>query len=108
MSRKLIRQHLSDRFELVKEIGLGLPDVETATKYDGSTVLKAGGTFMAGIASHESAEADSLVVRCEFEDRELLLEDAPEIYYVTGYYEKYPVVLARLDYLDADALRDLL
>ena len=71
-------------------------------------MLKVGGCFMAGVATHPSAEPDTLVVRARFEDRELLLEEAPETYYVTDYYVKHPVVLARLARLDADALRDLL
>ena len=97
-----------DPFERVKSIGLSMPGVEAAERYDGTTVLKAGGSFMAGIATDESAEADSLVVRCAVEDRELFIEDAPDIYYVTGFYEKYPLVLARLAKLDESALRDLL
>lgn len=108
MSRKLIRQATADRFDLVKEIGLKLPDVKVAIRYDGSPVLKASGVFMAGIATDESAEADSLVVRCDLDDRDLLLEDAPEIYYVTDFYERHPVVLGRMSLLDDDALRDLL
>ena len=108
MSRKLIRQAASDGFDLVKEIALRLPDVEASIRYDGSPVLKANGSFMAGIATDESAEADSLVVRCDYEDRELLIEDAPDIYYVTDFYERYPLVLARMSMLDESALRDLL
>jgi hypothetical protein len=95
-------------FDLVREIGLSMPDVKASVKYDGSPVLKAGGSFMAGIATDESAEADSLVVRCEFADRELFIEDAPDTYYVTDYYERYPVVLVRLSEVDEAALRDLL
>lgn len=95
-------------FEDVKAVALKLPEVQASIKYDGSTVLKAGGSFMAGIASDESAEADTLVVRCEFDDRDLLLEDAPETYYVTDFYAKYPLVLVRLSELTEDALRDLL
>jgi hypothetical protein len=89
-------------------VGLALPGVEAATKYDGSPVLKAAGCFMAGLATHPSAEPETLVVRFPIEDREQLLEDAPEIYYVTDYYGSYPLVLARLSRLDDDALRDLL
>ena len=63
---------------------------------------------MAALATHESAEPDSLVVRMNPADREALLEDAPETYYVTEYYERHPVVLARLSHLDTDALHDLL
>ncbi len=97
-----------DAFAPVRTIGLSMPDVDAATKYDGSPVLKAGGVFMAGIATDESADADSLVVRCAFDDRELMMEDAPETYYVTDYYRRYPVVLVRLSEVSDDALRDLL
>ena len=98
----------AEPFAIVRDIGLGLPDVEATTKYNGSPVLKLGGCFLAGLAAHPSAEADTLVVRMAIEDRETLLEDAPEIYYVTDYYRPYPIVLARLALLDAAALRDLL
>ena len=98
----------ADAFEIVKAIGLALPGVEADVKYDGSPVLKVGGCFMAGLATHDSAEPGSLVVRADFEERAALLEDAPETYYVTDYYRRYPVVLARLSRLDGDALRDLL
>src|SRR5688572_26876471 len=98
----------AEPFHVVRTVGLRLAGVEAATKYDGSPVLKVGGCFMAGLATHSSAEPDTLVVRARFEDREHLIEDAPETYYVTDYYLKHPVVLARLSTLDPDALRDLL
>jgi hypothetical protein len=63
---------------------------------------------MAGLASHPSAEPDTLVVRSDFEERAYLLEDAPETYYLTDSYENYPVVLVRLSQVNEDALRDLL
>ncbi len=48
------------------------------------------------------------MVRVEFEEREWLLQDAPETYYLTDYYRNYPVVLVRLSRVDPDALGDLL
>ena len=93
---------------MVKSVGLSLPGVEAGTKYDGSPVLRAGGCFMAGLATHPSAEPDSLVVRIELDEREWLLDDAPETYYVTDYYRPYPIVLVRLAHVNRDALRDLL
>jgi hypothetical protein len=98
----------SDAFDRVRAVGLTLPDVEAATRYDGSPVLKLGGCFMAGLATHHSAEPDTLVVRVAFEEREWLLEDAPDTYYLTDSYRKYPVVLVRLSCVDPGALRDLL
>jgi hypothetical protein len=97
-----------DPFEKVKTLGLALPDVTATTKYDGSPVLKVHGSFMAGLAMHQSAEPETLVVRVSFEEREWLLDDAPQTYYVTDYYRSYPVVLIRLSQIDGDALRDVL
>jgi hypothetical protein len=82
-----------------------LPNVEAATKYDGSPVLKVGGRFMAGLATHPSAEPDTLVVRHGLEEREWLLEEAPETYYLTDYYRRYPLVLVRLSRIEPEALR---
>jgi hypothetical protein len=60
------------------------------------------------MATHPSAEPDTLVVRYDLEERGWLLEDAADVYYVTDYYRRWPLVLARLQRLDRDALRDLL
>lgn len=98
----------TDSFDVVKRVGLTLPDVEATVRYDGSPTLKARGCFMACLASHQSAEPDTLVVRMNLADRDALLEDAPETYYVTDFYEPHPVVLARLSQLTTDALHDLL
>ena len=107
MTRRAARS-LRDSFAAVKAVGLALPGVEAVIRYDGSPVLKVGGAFMAGLAMHPSAEPETLVVRSEVEERRWLLEDAPDTYYLTEYYERYPLVLARLSMLDEGALRDLL
>ena len=99
---------VSKAFDLVRSVGLELPDVEAATKYDGSPMLKVGGSFMAGVATHPSAERDTLVVRAGLEEREWLMADAPETYYLTDHYRGYPLILVRLSHVDRDALRDLL
>jgi hypothetical protein len=95
-------------FDRVRRIGLTLPGVVATVRYDGSPRLTLHGCFVAALATHESADADSLVVRMDLDQRTLLIEDAPETYYVTGYYERYPLVLARLPAIADDALRELL
>ena len=97
-----------DSFEVVRRIGLTLPDVEAATRYDGFPVLKIAGVFMAGLATHPSAEPDTLVVRADVEERECFIQDAPETYYLTDDYRSYPVVLVRLRHVTREALRELL
>jgi hypothetical protein len=108
MKRRRAKQAPADTFETVRMVGLTLPGVEATTKYDGSPVLKVGGSFMAGLATHPSAEPDTLVVRAGYEERDWLIEDAPETYYLTDYYRSYPLVLVRLARIDRDALHDLL
>ena len=103
-----MRSRPVDPFEPVRAVGLTLPSVEAATKYDGSPVLKLGGSFLAGLATHPSAEPGTLVVRSTREDRQRLIEDAPETYYLTAYYRTHPVILVRLSHIHPDALRDLL
>jgi hypothetical protein len=98
----------ADAFEIVRTVGLELPGVTETVKYDGSPVLRLGGSFLASLAMHESAEPGTLVVRSARDERGLLLEEAPETYYLTGYYRRHPVVLVRLARIDRDALRDLL
>jgi hypothetical protein len=107
-SRKRRPKTLADAFEAVRTVGLALPDVQATTKYDGSPVLRVRGSFMAGLATHRSAEPDTLVVRVGIEEREWLMQDAPETYYLTDHYRSYPLVLVRLSRIDREALSDLL
>ena len=95
-------------FARVERIGLTLPGVEAGAGYDGSPRLKLAGCFVAGLATHPSAEPETLVVRADPEERAWLLADAPEIYYLTDYYGKYLVVLVRLQGIDDTALAELL
>ena len=108
MSRRRTPQQPADVFDAARTIGLTLAGVTADTKYDGSPVLKIAGCFMAGLARDHSAEPGTLVIRADAEEREWLLADAPDIYYLTEYHRRHPVVLARLSRLDRDALKDLL
>ena len=108
MKRTAATRTPPDIFEIVRSVGLALPGVEAATRYDGSPVLKVGGSFMAGLAMHPSAEPETLVVRADVQERNWLIEDAPKTYYLTDFYRKYPLVLVRLSRIDREALRDLL
>lgn len=94
-------------FEVVKAIGLTLPGVEVVTRA-GSPRLTRSGSFMAALATHPSAEPGTLIVRYDPDEREWLLEEAPEAYYLTEYYERWPLILVRLSQVTPDALRDLL
>jgi len=94
-------------FDVVRELGRSLPDVEEGTAY-GSPALKVGGRMFACMASHKSAEPDTLAVRVSFADRDELLAADPDTYYLKEHYVNYPCVLVRLGRVHRDALRDLL
>ena len=94
-------------FNMVRELGMAFPGVEESTAY-GSPALKVRGNLMACIPSHRSAEADSLAVRVDFEDRAALLAEAPDVYYLPDHYVGYSCVLVRLPRVSRDVLRDLL
>ena len=94
-------------FGPVQALGLALPDVEIDT-YFAEPALMVRGQMFACMASHRSAEPDTLVVRLEFAQRDELLEAKPETYYLTDHYVGYPCVLVRLGRIRQDELRGLL
>src|SRR5882672_973323 len=94
-------------FATVRAIGLRLPDVEESTMY-GTPALKLKGRMLVCIASNKSAEPKTLVVRTTFEQRDLLIAEQPDTYYVKDHYVTFPVVLVRLPRVNPDAMRDLL
>ena len=94
-------------FRSVRAIGLRLPGVEEGTMY-GTPALKLGKRLIACIASNKAAEPGTLVMRTDFEQRDALIEEAPDTYYLKEHYKTYPVVLIRLSKVSPDAIRDLL
>jgi hypothetical protein len=93
-------------FAAVEAIGRALPDVEVTTAW-GQPALKVHGKMFACLASHRSAEPNSLIVMMAFADRDALVEDDPATYYLKEHYLNYPCVLVRLTRIHLDALRDL-
>jgi hypothetical protein len=95
-----------DPFAPVAAIGRTLPDVELTTTW-GQPTLKVRGTMFVCIASHTSAEPDTLVVMMDFAARDALIADDPAVYYLKEHYVGYPCVLVRLARVHADALHGL-
>jgi hypothetical protein len=94
-------------FETVEAIGRTLADVEVTTTW-GAPALKVRGKMFACAATNKQAEPNSLVVRMDFAERNALVAEAPDIYYLKEHYENYPCVLVRLGRIRRDALRDLI
>jgi hypothetical protein len=101
------RTSKSTTFDRVQKLGVKLPGV-ALDKYFGAPALKLDGQMLACMASHKSAEPNTLVVRIEFFERELRVANEPEIYYLKPHYVNYPCVLTRLSRIDDKALSELL
>ena len=91
----------------LREIALQFPDVEDGTTERG-IAFTARGRLLTCAAIHASAEPGSLVIRIGTEQRARLLAAYPEALYLPDHYAKHPAVLARLERLDRESLRDIL
>ena len=99
--------HKPVTFDDVREIGLKLPDVEASTAY-GASALKVRKSLLACTAINKSAEPSSVMVRIGSADRDRLLKEQPDVYYVTDHYAPYPCVIVRLPKIRREALKELL
>ena len=97
----------SSSFDRVERLGLEFDRVAVST-YFGKPALKLDGQMIACMASHKSAEPNTLVVRVDFLERDLRVANEPEIYYSKPHYQNYQCVLTRLSRVNDAALRDLL
>lgn len=101
------RQQTAITFEDVRRMAAQLPGVEEGTAW-GVPALKLRGKFLACMASHKSAEPNTLVVRLGFDQRDAMIADSPTTYYLKPHYAGYDSVLVRLSRIDREALKDLL
>jgi len=90
-------------FEDVRKIAHALPQIEDGTSY-GTPALKVRGKLM--VRLHQ--DLDCLVLRTDLLEREMLLQSAPEVFFITEHYRGYPWILVRFATIDRRALRGLL
>jgi hypothetical protein len=86
---------------IAKAMLLAMPGVEQGTAY-GRPAFKLRGKLFAGLRDNDTV----LGLPMSADDRELFLEMAPEIYFITDHYRGYPAVLVRLQAIEADELAE--
>lgn len=106
MNAKQTRESKVD-FDTVLKLGASLPGVKTSSDARG-IALKLKGQLVACTAINPSADPNSLVVCIDFPARDVLLEQQPDVYYVTSHYRGYASVLVRLAKVGHSELRNLL
>ena len=90
-------------YETVRRLGLALPNAEEGTSY-GTPALKVKGQLFVRLKE----DGDSIVIRMPLDQREAMMNEDPEKYYITDHYREYPYMLVRLSKVTEGALRELL
>jgi hypothetical protein len=79
-------------FDDVRELALAWPEVEDGTSY-GTPALKVRKKMLVRLKE----DGDSLVVPgVPTDERDMLVENQPNVFYFTDHYRDYPIVLIRL------------
>ncbi len=86
----------------VVELARELPEIEESTSY-GRPALKVRGKFVAAMRTNP----DAVVLRCDLDEKPLLLEARPDILFETPHYHGWGYVLLRLE-ASADEAREFL
>lgn len=100
-------------FDDVRQLGMRLPEVTEGTFY-GTAALKVRGKGFCRMWSEREYNRDSvhdtevLVVFCEPEAKEALLESHPGVLFSTPHYEGYGAMLIRLGEVKLDDLAEWL
>lgn len=91
-------------YEAFVKMALCLPGVEASTSY-GTPSLKVKGKLLCRLRTEAEG---ALALMCDFIDREMLLQAAPDTFFITDHYANYPMILVRLNKVLPAALPDLL
>ena len=89
-------------WETVCELGAELPETEVGTWY-GAPALKVRGKGFARLR-----DDGALVVLIDVLEREALMQEDPETFYITPHYEDWPAMLVNLERIDPQELRERL
>src|SRR6185295_9672449 len=89
----------TDPFARIRAAAAHLPGVEESTSY-GTPALKVRGKLFARLK-----DAGTLVVYSTPEEKEMLMEVMPQVYFETDHYKGWHAVLVRLDKVPASELR---
>jgi hypothetical protein len=79
-------------YDDIRKLALAWPEVEDGTSY-GTSALKVRKKMLARLKE----DGDSLVMpSVSVDERDMLVETQPKVFYFTDHYRDYPIVLIRL------------
>ena len=91
-------------WDVVREIAGSFPGAEESTTY-GKPAFKVKGKLFAWVSPDDAAEG-ALAVRVDPGELPLLLETASDRYFQTPHYRGLPILLIRMDRLEAPELAE--
>ena len=86
----------------VKKLGKKLPEVEESTSY-GTPALRVRKKMFVRLR-----EKDVIVAMVDNDEKEVLLQAEPDVFFTTPHYDGWPAVLVRLSAIEADELEEVL
>jgi hypothetical protein len=102
-NRQPLAAAITKGYERYLKIALVLPGAEASTSY-GTPSVKIRGKLL----SRWRSEAEgALAIRCDFLDRQILLQTQPQVFFLTDHYLDYPMVLVRLEKVSRAVLVDV-
>ena len=90
-------------FGQVLELAAKLPGAEEGLCY-GTPGIRVKGKFLLRLRD----DGESVAIKIPMDDREVLLQADPKVFYITDHYRGFPAILFRLTEIRWDQLADLL
>jgi hypothetical protein len=94
-----VRDDLRPAFNKLRAAADGLAEVVEGTSY-GTPSLHVRKKFLCRVK-----DADTVAVMCPLEEKEMLIEADPHLYFETAHYKGWPIILVRIHDILPDQLR---
>ena len=92
--------HSASDVETLRRIALSFPGVEEGTSY-GTLAYRVSKKFLCRMKE----DGESLAIRMDFAEREMLIEGEPATFDITDHYRNYEMVLIRLSKVHPEELK---
>ena len=92
--------HSASDVETLRQIALSFPGVEEGTSY-GTLAYRVSKKFLCRMKE----DGESLAIRMDFAEREMLIEGEPATFYITDHYRNYEMVLIHLSKVHPEELK---
>ena len=89
--------------DTVRQLAMAVPGVTERTCY-GTPAFYVRKKIFARLLE----DADTVVIKINFEHREVLMNAAPQSFFITDHYRNYPMVIVRLSSITRSDLKELL